>query len=107
VSRDAVAKLHSSMAATPRQANQTLAVLSKMMSCAEAWGVRPDSSNPCRLVKRYAENKRERYLTDEELKRLVAALRDMETAGNILAGVANAARLLVLTGAPRRDLGLR
>jgi hypothetical protein len=29
------------------------------MSCAEAWGVRPDGSNPCRLVKRYTENKRE------------------------------------------------
>jgi integrase len=60
------------------------------------------------LVKRYAENKRERYLTEEELKRLGAALRDMEAAGHIVAGVANAVRLLVLTGCRRGEiLGLQ
>jgi integrase len=108
VSRDDVAKLHSSMASTPRQANQTLAVLSKMMRCAEAWGLRPDGSNPCRLVRRYAENKRERFLTDDELKRLGVVLRDQEGSGRILAGVANAVRLLVLTGCRRGEiLGLR
>src|SRR6185312_11014281 len=39
---------------------------------------------------------------------LGAALRDMERAGNISAGVANAVRLLVLTGCRRGEiLGLR
>ena len=41
-------------------------MLSKMFSLAEVWGLRPDGSNPCRHVKRYKENKRERFLSPEE-----------------------------------------
>ena len=71
-----VAQLHHQLRDRPYQANRSLAVLSKMMNLAEAWGLRLDGSNPCRHVKKYREDKRERYLTMEELQRLGATLAD-------------------------------
>ena len=62
VERKDIAKLHHDMRDKPYQANRTLGVLSEMFSLAEVWGLRPDRSNPCRDVKRYKEDKRERYL---------------------------------------------
>ena len=62
----------------PYQANRTLGALSKMFSLAEAWGWRPDGSNPCRHVKRYKEHKRERFLSPEETERLGQVLREAE-----------------------------
>ena len=81
VNRQDVAKLHLSMKDKPRQANLTLAHLSKAFSNAELWGLRPDGSNPCRRIKRYPENHRERFLSPAELARLGAALREAETEG--------------------------
>ncbi|MGJ0391163.1 MAG: tyrosine-type recombinase/integrase [Methylocystis sp.] len=81
VTRQDVLKLHRAMEATPRQANLTLAVLSKAFSLAELWGLRPDGSNPCRKVPRYPENARERFFSNEELSRLGAALREAESPG--------------------------
>jgi integrase len=81
VTRQDVAKLHLSMRETPRQANLLLAHLSKTFSNAELWGLRPDQSNPCRHIKRYAENHRERFLSVTELERLGAAMREAETEG--------------------------
>ncbi|QUS54069.1 tyrosine-type recombinase/integrase [Pseudovibrio brasiliensis] len=70
VRRQDIAKLHHALRATPRQANQVLAVLSKAFNLAEVWGLRPEHSNPVRLVKRYKENERDRFLSEEELQRL-------------------------------------
>ena len=66
VARKDIAKLHFDLRDKPYQANRTLGVLSKMFSLAEVWGLRPDGSNPSRHVKRYKENKRERFLSPEE-----------------------------------------
>jgi len=98
VSRDDVMKLHHSMRATPRQANQTLSVLSKLFNLAELWGVRPDNSNPCRMIKRFSENKRERFLSDAELGLLGAVLSESETNGTEHPSSITAFRLLALTG---------
>ena len=98
VSRDEVMKLHHSMRATPRQANQTLSVLSKLFNLAEFWGVRPDHSNPCRMIRRFSENKRERFLSDAELGRLGAVLSESETNGTEHPSSITAFRLLALTG---------
>ncbi|KZK95083.1 hypothetical protein PsAD46_00853 [Pseudovibrio sp. Ad46] len=70
VRRQDIVKLHHSLRATPRQANQILAVLSKVFNLAEVWGLRPEHTNPVRLVKRYKENGRDRFLSEEELQRL-------------------------------------
>ena len=66
IQRSDIAELHHGMRETPYQANRTLGVLSKMFNLAELWGLRPDGSNPCLHVKRYKEEKRERFLNAEE-----------------------------------------
>ena len=96
VTRAHIAKLHHDMRATPRQANQTLAVLSKMFHLAEAWGFRPDESNPCRRIERFKENQRERFLSEGEIAKLGEILTECEPVE--LPGVLNAVRLLLLTG---------
>ena len=52
--------LHHAMASTPYEANRTIALLSKMFSLAEKWGLRPDASNPCHHVEKYKEHARKR-----------------------------------------------
>ncbi len=65
----------------PVLANRALALLSKMFNLAEAWGVRPDASNPCRHIERFPETKRERLFSAEELARLGSALTEAERNG--------------------------
>lgn len=74
-------KLHHELAATPRQANNVLAIASKAFTLAEAWGLRPRASNPVHGIKRYEENERERFLSAPELERLGAALEEASGAG--------------------------
>ncbi len=108
VTRADVIKMHRAMRKTPRQANHAVAVLSKVFSLAELWGLRPDGSNPCRHVKRYAETERERFLAEVELSRLGAALAGAETEGTEQPSVTAAIRLLALTGCRLGEiLGLR
>jgi integrase len=108
VTREHVGKLHHSMRDTPGAANRTLALLSKMFNLAEAWGLRPDGSNPCRHVQRYRENKIERFLSADELARLGTALKAAETDESESPEAIAAIRLLVLTGCRRGEiLGLR
>jgi integrase len=70
VTRQDVARLHHDMRETPYQANRAIALLSKLFNLAERWGYRPDGTNPTRHVEKYKEQKRERYLQPDELKRL-------------------------------------
>jgi integrase len=92
-----VAGFHHDLRDRPYQANRALGVLSKMLNLAEEWGLRPDGSNPCRHVKKYREQKRERFLTREEMQRLGAALDDAKQTETPF--VIAAIGLLVLTGA--------
>jgi integrase len=70
-----------------------------MMNLAEAWGLRVDGSNPVRHVAKYHEDKRERYLTRQELQRLGAVLADAQDRSIENPFVIAAIGLLVLTGA--------
>ncbi len=78
VQRSDIAALHHDLRQTPYQANRTLGKLSKIFNLSEMWELRPDGSNPCRHVKRFKEEKRERFLSDEEYQRLGSALREIE-----------------------------
>lgn len=98
VRREDIMRFHYALRRTPRQANQALAVLSKMFNLAEAWGLRSQDTNPCRHVKRYPENKRERFLSDAELKAVGQVLAASEADGSQMSGVIAAIRLLALTG---------
>ena len=97
ITREDIASLHHKLRATPTQANRVLALLSKMFNLAEDWGLRPPGTNPTRRVKRYREEKRERYLSTAELAMLGRALADLEGKEPALALLA--VRLLLLTGA--------
>ena len=98
IQRSDIAALHHDMRDTPYQANRTLGVLSKMFNLAELWDLRPDGTNPCRHVKRFREEKRERFLSDIEYQRLGAALKEIEVDGTETASATAAVRLLMLTG---------
>ena len=98
IQRSDIAALHHDMRDTPYQANRTLGVLSKMFNLAELWDLRPDGSNPCRHVKRFREEKRERFLSDVEYQRLGTALKEIEVDGTETASAIAAVRLLMLTG---------
>lgn len=98
VQRNHIAALHHGLRETPYQANRTLGVLSKIFNLAELWNLRPDGSNPCRHVKRYREEKRERFLSDKEYGRLGDTLDDAERDGSETLAAIAAFRLLMLTG---------
>lgn len=91
-----VDELHRRLAKTPYRANRCIAVLSRMMSLAIKWRMRPD--NPCRGIERFHEDRRERMLSPAEIARLADAL-----AKHPDQSVANAVRLLLLTGARRGE----
>ena len=98
VSKADVASLHRKLEDKPRTANLVLAVLSKFMNWAEAHDLRPQYSNPVKWVKKYRENRRDHFLSEEELKALGRSLdQELEENGNIY--VVAAIRLLILTGA--------
>ncbi len=81
ISRSEIARMHHGLKETPRQANHALAVVSKALSLAEVWGMRPINSNPCGSVARYPETHRKRFLTGGEITRVGLALEEAETSG--------------------------
>lgn len=99
VTRADVQALHARLAATPTQANRVLALCRTLLTVAEAWGLRPEGTNPARRIPRFREVARERYLTPTELARLGAVLIRAVPEG--LASVSTVAlvRLLLFTGA--------
>ena len=98
VSQTDVARLHHSLRTTPYQANRLLAVCSKMFSWAERQGMREKGANPCIGLERFREKSRERWLSDDELARLGAALIKAEREGFASPHAVAAFRLLLLTG---------
>ena len=104
VSRSDVSRLHQSLSDTPYLANRMLALLSSLLNRCEAWEWREQGTNPCRYVKKFEEQSRERFLTSPELERLGKAMRDLVDEGAIWPDVANLIRLLLLTGARRNEI---
>jgi integrase len=102
VTRRDVDLLHSSLRATPYRANRILALLSKMFSLAVEWHAQKPvwrADNPTAGIERFPEEKRERWLRDDELKCLTAAL-DVYPNQD----AANAIRLILLTGARKMEI---
>ena len=98
VERVDIANLMKSMADTPSMANKALTHLSSAFNQAEVWGWRPEGTNPCRHVKRFKEESRQRYLSESELKRLGEVLRHHELSATALPQAIAAIRLLIFTG---------
>lgn len=93
-----IAKLHHSLSRFPITANRVLSLLSKALNLAELWGYRPNHSNPCLHIQKYAEIKRERFLSQEEINKLMEALDEEEKGGSENPWVIYAIRLLLITG---------
>ena len=104
VHRADVAQFHHELRDRPYQANRALGVLRKMMNLAEEWGLRSEGSNPCRHVKKYREDKRERYLTKDELQRLGATLAAAKRNETETPFALTAIALLLLTGARLNEI---
>ena len=98
IGKSDVVALHHDMRDVPDHANRTLSVLSRMLTLAEVWEMRSEGTNPCRYAKKYAEHKRERFLSDEEYRRLGSALRDAGKEDFASPAAIAAIRLLMLTG---------
>ena len=98
VTRADIAQLHHDLRHIAYDANRCLEMVSKMFNLAEMWGLRPDGSNPRKHIKKYPEEKRERFLSPAELKRVGEVLREMEQEGIELPSSITAVRLLMLTG---------
>lgn len=92
VTRRDIETVHNGLKQTPYRANRVLALLSKMFTLAVEWGWRTD--NPAKGVPRYPEDRRETWLTAEQIEQLLAALNEYPDQS-----AANAIRLLILTGA--------
>jgi integrase len=98
VTRADIAQLHHDLRHIAYDANRCLEMISKMFNLAEMWGLRQDGSNPRKHIKKYPEEKRERFLSQTELKRVGEVLREMEQEGFELPSSIAAVRLLMLTG---------
>ena len=109
LSREQVASLHHSLRKTPYAANRAVHLLAQILDAAEDEGLRPRGANPCRSIEKFRERRHERFLSEEELRRLGRVLEAAARGGGGASPAAVAAiRLLVLTGCRRSEiLGLR
>ena len=99
-----VTELHYRLRATPSMANRTVDVLSRIWNAAEDRGQLPEASNPCRLVMKNRERPRERFLSEEEFRRLGRTLAEAETRKGVSVHAVAAIRLLLLTGCRRNEI---
>ena len=104
VGREEVAALQYQLHKTPSMANRVIDMLSRLFNMAEAWGVAPEGGNPCRFVQKYKERSCERFLSDEEFRRLGRVLDEAEAEGKFSASAVAAIRLLMLTGCRRGEI---
>ena len=104
VGREDAAELHHRLREHPHMANRTARVLSGMFRQAEAWGLVPPGSDPCRAVRYYRERPRERFLSPEEYRRLGRALREAEAKGSSWRPAVAAIRMLLLTGCRKNEI---
>lgn len=89
----------------PGGANQCMTILNTMMVKAEAWGYRPEGSNPLQGIRWNKRRKCERFLSVPELQRLGNALGNVRGGGEETdARAAAAITLLVLTGCRKSEI---
>ena len=100
IDRQDIRDRFASLRATPVAADRSMPVLSVIIREAEAWALRPEGSNPCRGIRRYHRKGCERFLPDDEIRRLAARL--SAHADNRPQQVA-VVRLLLLTGCRKSD----
>jgi integrase len=98
VTRSDVITFHHGLRATPYQANRAASMLSKLFNLAEDWGLRQAGSNPARRIKKFREEEKKRYLSDEEQDRLGAVMAEALADGSESLPAVSALLLLIYTG---------
>lgn len=98
VTRADVVAFHHALRDTPYQANRAASMLSKLFNLAEDWGLRQAGSNPARRIKKFREEEKKRYLSDEEQIRLGEVLAEALEEGTESVYVVSAILLLIYTG---------
>jgi integrase len=94
-----VAALHRAMRERPYQANRCLSLVGTMFEKGRSWGL-VDGPNPAKGgITKFREHPRQRYLTPDEIARLMAALDQHPRRASALA-----IKLLLLTGARRSEV---
>jgi integrase len=128
ISNADLARLHTKIGKTSTvNANRTMECISSIFRYAATCNIVPVGHNPTKGIRAFRENRRERFLSSEELARLGEAIREAETVGTpyeldetkpsakhapkpesrrikIDAYTAAAFRLLILTGARLREI---
>ena len=99
-----VTELHHALRDKPVMANKVVETLSRIYNAAEDKGLIPEVSNPCGLVVKNRERKRERFLTPDEFRRLGRALAEATTRRRVSPHAVAAIRLLILTGCRKREI---
>ena len=100
----AVAALHHGLAETPAMANRAVEMLFRIYRAAEERELIPEGSNPCRQIAMNRQRRHERFLTDEEFRRLGRVLDEAERSEGAMARAAMAIRLLLLTGCRKNEI---
>jgi integrase len=98
VTRADVVAFHHKLRVTPYQANRAAAMLSKLFNLAEDWGLRQAGSNPARRIKKFREEEKKRFLSDEEQMRLGAVLVESLEDDSETIYTVSALMLLIYTG---------
>ncbi len=101
ITRPDVQRWFASLKATPVAADRSAPVLSVIFRQAEVYGYRAEGSNPCTGIKRYRRRNRERFLNEDEIRRLSRVL-DTKFAKQPL--LATIVRLLLLTGCRKSEI---
>ncbi|MEH6647885.1 tyrosine-type recombinase/integrase [Sulfitobacter sp.] len=98
ISRAEIVAFHHGMRDRPYMANRAVSILSKMFNLAEDWGMRKDGANPARRIKKFKEEEKKRYLSDDEQARLGDVLAEALETGQETPYTLSAIYLLMLTG---------
>ena len=86
---------------TPVAADRSAPILSVIMRQAEVYGYRPEGTNPCKDIKRYRRQGRERFLSTAEIRRLGEVLAHYEADHPQAVAII---RLLLLTGCRKGEI---
>jgi integrase len=97
ISKKEIEMYHSSFTDTPRMGNRILELMRSMFNTAISWGV--IEKNPTADIKKFQEYKRERYLSDDEIIRLIKALDADENQIN-----KSIIKLILLTGSRKGEV---
>ena len=101
ITRRDILQWHASLHGVPFAADRSAPILSVILKQAEAYGYRPEGSNPCTGIKRYRRGGRERFLSADEIRRLSRVLDRHKDRHPKETSVV---RLLLLTGCRKSEI---